>query len=188
VQFVKYVRAARGRQGVDALMREAGLSGYLFRPVDCYSDETWRVLVETYASQTGREPGALLRDFGEAMVPWLVEMYRSSIDPAWDTLVLLEQITQRYADALPEVPFPAGVRRIRPGELAVSCEPVRGLCSLLHGAIAGVATHCRDEVAIVHERCIDAGDDRCLLLLREVRREMAVTSRGTIGSFRKPPV
>jgi len=114
-----------------------------------------------------------VEEFGEFLVPGLVELYASLISPDWRTLDLIEHVEQsihvvvRKRDPLAKPPEIVA-QRVSPGEVVVTYRSPRKLCSLAKGTIKGVAKRYKEQVEITETSCMLSGAPECKLRVRKI--------------------
>jgi predicted hydrocarbon binding protein len=167
--FHELSRYADGRQGPGAwtaIRQAAGLPSDFFLITDDYPDDDFMSLCGQAASRTGQSLEALLEDFGTFLVPGLLSIYGSLVEPKWDVLSFLEHtedvIHRAVRIAHPEARPPAlKVLRTDEEEVTVIYRSPRQLCALACGIIAGVAQHYEAPVRIRQDTCMHRGDPEC---------------------------
>lgn len=167
-ELKKYVEATLGKPAWTELLEAAGFAGKVYLPVSEYSDAEMFALVNHASTKIGTPVDALLQGFGEFIVPDLVQIYRTSIAPAWTTLDLLEHTEAvihhavRMRDSTASPPQLAVVRSdVRAVEITYSSQ--RKLCAVAKGIVRGVAQHYGERVEIVEATCMHQGAPVCLI-------------------------
>ena len=167
----KFVAA---RYGADVWMRavaEAGFAGVTFVPTTDYPDADATAVLAAAARHAGRDPEALLQDFGEFLAGELIALYRSIIPAAWKTLDVIanaEATIHRIVRLRnPEAKPPRlNCRRVSGDEVSVIYRSERRLCSLAKGLCRGIAAYFRESVAVSESACMLKGAPECVLSIR----------------------
>jgi hypothetical protein len=170
-ELQKYVTARLGAGAWDELLKQAGLGGTLFLPVQEYPDGHALALVATACRITGKEPGAILEDFGEFIVPDLVKTYGSLIKPEWKTLDLIENtedtihrvVRARNPGARPPS---LKVERPRPNEVIITYSSARRMCALAKGIVKGIAKAYKERVTMLEPSCMLLGAPACRITVK----------------------
>ncbi len=167
-ELKKYVEAKLGKPAWTELLEAAGVSGKVYLPVSEYPDAELVALVNLASTKSGMPVDALLEGFGEFIVPDLLQIYRSSIGPAWTTLDLLEHTETvmhravRMRDSTASPPKLAVVRS-DPRSVAITYGSPRKLCAVAIGIVRGVAQHYGERVEIDEATCMHQGAPVCLI-------------------------
>jgi hypothetical protein len=165
-ELSRYADAREGPGAWTTIRQEAGLPSDFFLITDDYPAEDFMALCGHTASRTGQSLEALLQDFGTFLVPGLLGIYGTLVDPKWDVLAFLEHteavIHRAVRIAHPEARPPAlRVVRSSEDEVTVIYRSPRRLCALACGIIAGVAQHYESPVRIHQDTCMGRGDPEC---------------------------
>jgi len=171
-ELKKYVDTRLGGGAWDGLLREAGMPGRLFMPVEEYPDVTAVALVTAAARITKLDAQVLLQDFGRFIATDLLKMYASRIRPEWRTLDVVEHteetihrvVRQRNAGARPPE---LKCVRTSPGEVVIHYRSGRRMCGVAKGIVLGMADHFRETVAVTEEDCMLRGGDECRITARK---------------------
>jgi predicted hydrocarbon binding protein len=166
----KYVRTKLGDEAWTNLRAAAGLAGRIYLPVQPYPDEEMDALITTVAQLSGISTDHLLQDFGRAIVPDLMTVYRPLLSREWRTLDLLEHLESSVHPAVrgsnPGADPPAlRVERQSPDCVLIHYDSPRRWCALGKGLIHGIAVHYGDRVTIAEESCMLRGNPSCQLLV-----------------------
>jgi hypothetical protein len=172
--FTSLKKYATTRLGADAwptLLREAGLSGRIYLPIQAYEDKEILTLVSTASRITGKPTQALLEDFGEFLVPDLVSIYRSMIRPEWRTLDLLDNVENTIHKAVrlrdkTATPPTLVVSRPGPNEVVVVYSSPRRMCGVAKGIVRGLASHYKERVTVSETSCMLRNDSCCRLQVK----------------------
>jgi predicted hydrocarbon binding protein len=170
--FKQFVVAQHGKVAWNVIAQAAGTrSSYLI--TDQYPDEEFVALVRATADRSGTTMAALLEEFGAALVPTLLTLYGSFVNPAWRTLALLvntERVmhkTIRMRDPEAKPPH-LSARRVSDREVHIEYASKRRLCALAIGICKGVAAHYKETVTVEQPECMERGDAACRLIVRLV--------------------
>jgi hypothetical protein len=170
-EFSRYVETRFGREIWNEAVAAAGLSNPVFLPTQIYPDPDLMGIVSALCRKTGREPGAMLEDFGTFVVPFLASLYAALIDANWTLLELLEQtestihrvVRIREAGAAPPQ---LKCRRLGPHEAEIVYTSDRKLCAFARGIILGLARLYEDPVDLTEPACMLKGDPACRIFVK----------------------
>lgn len=163
------VRRERGDDTWEALLDVTGLDG-VFTSLGNYPDGRLFQLVGAASSALGQPPEAVLRWFGRSAIPLLAERYPHFFEDhrsTRDFLLTLNHIIHAEVRKLyPGADVPTfGFDTSSPDVLLIDYRSKRKLCSLAEGFVEGAADHYREQVTMDQSRCMNRGDDRCVLRL-----------------------
>jgi len=173
LELRKFVGARLGEGAWDDVIRQSGLGSSIYLAVKNYPDAEALKLVETACSLTGRPSADLLEDFGEFIVPDLLQFYGSQLDPAWKTLDVIENteetihkvVRRRNPGAKPPQ---LRCERPSPEEVVVRYTSARRMCALAKGICRGLAAHFGERVAISESACMLAGAPECRISVQRM--------------------
>jgi len=172
VQFEAFVQKRFGAEAWRALCLEAQLSDRIYLPISVYPDAEIFALVDA-AVETTRKPAAeLLGQFGEFLIPPLMDIYGNARMKSWQALDLLENtettihrvVRAREPDATPP---PLDCERVSETEVAITYRSSRGLCALAQGLVRGVATFYGERIEVGESSCMHEGADSCRIWARK---------------------
>lgn len=174
LELRKFVSARLGDHAWDELLQQSGLGSQVYLAVKEYPDADALKLVETACARTGKSSSALLQDFGEFIVPDLLQLYGSQLDPSWRTLDVIENteetihkvIRRRNPGAKPPE---LHCERASPSEVVVRYTSARKMCGLAKGICRGLAAHFGETVAVSEASCMLAGAPECRISVELVR-------------------
>jgi hypothetical protein len=155
------------------LVRRAGTTASDFKNFHEYPDGDALALVQTASEMTGKDPGAILLDFGRFLGKELVRVYAPLIDRSWKTLDVLlntEQTIHRVVRTRNRQARPPVLRFTRegPGEVMLHYASQRKLCPLAKGIVLGLAENYGETVELADESCMLTGDSECRIRVRKV--------------------
>jgi len=167
-ELKKYVDERLGGDSWNVLRKEAGLGHKVFLATETYEDKDIVDLVVTAARITGRDVGDILEDFGEFLVPDLLEVYGALVKGEWRTIDFLENvesIIHRTVRLRNPGASPPDLRCERSTEraLTMTYTSQRKMCALARGLIHGVARHYGEAIRIDELTCMTRGDGQCQL-------------------------
>jgi len=171
LELKKYVDLRWGKSAWSALVADSGLMGRTYFPIHEYPDEEAVALVGTVSKTTGATVPAILEDFGEFIVPDLLQVYRSLIHSKWKTLDLIEN-TEKMIHRVVRLQNPGArppeliAERKNPTEVAIRYRSSRRMCGIAKGLARGVAKHYGEQLAIDEPQCMHAGAAECVIELR----------------------
>jgi heme-NO-binding protein len=165
-ELSNYVDARLGPGHWTTMRKAVGLPSDFFLITEDYPDEDFPALCAQAASRSGQSMDEILEDFGAFLVPGLLSIYGTLVDPKWHVLDFLEHtedvIHRAVRLAQPSARPPAlRVVRTAADEVTVIYSSQRRLCALACGIIRGVAQHYESRVEISQETCIHRGDSEC---------------------------
>lgn len=167
-ELEKYVVREIGQTGL-ARMRDLtgrGDGGYQFDAA--YPDGDLFVIVRGMVEATGRPPEVIVEEFGEALVPGLLDVYGFLVDPRWSFLEFLLN-TENVIHAGVKLNSPGSkppviqAAQAGPETVKITYRSKRRLCPVAKGIIRGAAAHYGVEVAISEETCMLRGDPDCVI-------------------------
>ncbi|HEY8232729.1 MAG TPA: heme NO-binding domain-containing protein, partial [Vicinamibacteria bacterium] len=173
LELRKFVGARLGEGAWDDLIRQSGLGASIYLAAKDYPDAEAHKLVEAACSVSGRSSGELLEDFGEFVVPDLLQFYGSQLDPAWKTLDVIENTEETIHKVVrrrnPGVKPPElRCERPSPDEVVVRYTSARRMCALAKGICTGLAVYFGERIAISESACMLAGAPECRISVRRL--------------------
>lgn len=178
VELQRFVIARHGRAVWQDLLREAGLGTKAYLISQQYPDSDILALVTRAAAATGTTVPTMLEEFGEFIVPDLIDMYRPLLKTEWRTLDLLEH-TEKTIHGVVRLrnqgaaPPRLRCRRVGPEEIHLSYDSERKMCAVARGIIRGLAKHFGETVSIVESACIHRGAPSCEMSIRRAAASSA---------------
>lgn len=171
-ELKKFVGTRLGDGAWDNLMRESGLGAKVYLAAASYPDTDAVALVTTASRITGLPAMALLEDFGEFIVPDLVQMYGALLDPTWRTLDTIEK-TENTIHSVVRMrnkgaePPQLKVTRTGPDEVVLEYSSARKMCGVAKGISRGLAKHFGERIVIDEKSCMHQGAPRCDISIRK---------------------
>src|ERR1700693_3301479 len=133
-----------------------------------YPDEEVYLIVADVVETTGLSSDVILEQFGQAMVPGLLDLYGILVNSRWSFLDFLLNtegaihkgvgLSARSAD-----PPAIEVQRAGPEAVTIVYRSRRRMCSVAKGIVRGAAAHYGAAIAISEDRCMHRGDPECLI-------------------------
>lgn len=170
-ELKKFVDGKLGPDSWTKLMKESGLKAKVYLSTQEYPDAEINLLVSTASRLTGKNPQAILEEFGEFIVPDLVNIYGSLIKPAWRTLDLIEH-TEETIHKVVRIKNPGAhppelkCTRPSPKEVVITYNSARKMCAVAKGIARGIAKHYREQIMIHESSCMLRGNAVCILSIR----------------------
>lgn len=165
VELKKYVTARYDEKTWEALLDKAGLKHQTFLASNVYPDQEILALVGAACHATGASPAAVLEDFGDFIVPDLIDQYKFLMKPGWGLLEFLENTEDTIHKIMR---FHKGVtpprlvtHRLGDDKLIISYSSSRKMCALLKGIVKGSAKFFNEGVTVTESRCMLHGDPEC---------------------------
>ena len=171
-ELKKYVEARHGSDAWKACLETAGLGQKMFLPITTYPDAEAVAIVTAASKLTNISTEHILEDFGEFIVPDLLSMYRSLVEPHWRTIELLlhtEDVIHRVVRINnpgaqpPQLQF----EQLGPNELKFNYNSPRRMAAVAKGIIKGIAKHYRQAV-LIRERKKPDGSSEMSITVREL--------------------
>ena len=167
-ELEKYVVMETGRSGLARIRKLTGRGDAGYELEKTYPDAELAVIIGGLVEATSRPPEQIIEEFGESMVPGLLEVYGFLVNPRWsfiDFLLNTESVIHRGVKLHTPSASPPElqVERAGPESVVVTYRSKRALCPLAKGIIRGAAAHYRVEVKLTEERCMLRGDSECLI-------------------------
>ena len=166
-----FVVSEYDRDAWQAIQREAGLGPTVYVPLTEYDDADVLALVGAASELTGTDVSTLLDEFGQFLVPPLVETYGVHVDEDWTGLELLANVEEYIHTALRAKQLssftPPNLRSEWEGndQVRITYGSDRELCALAKGLIRGVGEHYGEPLVLEESSCMLAGDERCEILV-----------------------
>jgi len=171
LELKKFVELRWGSRAWPALLADGGYPTRIYLPAHEYGDDEMVGLVGTISLTTGVTVPAVLEDFGEFMVPDLLQVYRSLVHATWRTLDLIEN-TERMIHRVVRLRNPGarppalGVERKGARALSIRYHSPRRMCAVAKGIARGVAKHYGEAIVLEEPRCMHQGSPDCLIEVR----------------------
>jgi hypothetical protein len=167
VELRKYVVAKFDEKTWEQLLEKAGLKHQMFLASTVYPDQDAIALVSTACQMTGAKPNAVLEDFGEFILPDLIEQYKFLVKAEWGLLDFLQNTEEtihkimRFHKGV--TPPRLGAHRIEENKLLISYSSQRKMCALLKGMVRGAAKFYKEDITMIESRCMLQGDSECVV-------------------------
>lgn len=170
-ELKKYCDTRLGPESWNRLLEQSGMSGRIFLALESYPDRDAIALLKAACRLTGREPSAVLEDFGVFITPDLLRMYASRIRPEWRTLAFLCNVEETIHKVVRHRNPGAEPPQLKcaisgPDQVTIIYASQRKLCALARGLIRGVAHSYAEEVSIAEPSCMLSGSPVCKLIVR----------------------
>ena len=161
------VSDAYGEDAWDALLEGARLDG-AYTSVGNYPDAHFTSLVGVAAESLGRPTNDIVREIGESALPRIAVRYPQFFEHHTSTraflLTLNDVIHAEVRKLYPRADVPVFDFETPDDEtLILGYHSERKLCALAEGFIIGAAAHFVERVTIDQPKCMNRGDDRCLV-------------------------
>lgn len=166
-----FVVSEYDRDAWQAIQRDSGVGETVYVPLTEYDDADVLALVGAASEATGVDVPTLLDEFGQFLVPPLVETYGVHVDEDWTGLELLANVETYIHTALRAKQLssytPPNLRAEWDGDdrVRLTYASDRELCALAKGLIRGVGTHYEEPLAIQEPSCMLTGDAQCEILV-----------------------
>lgn len=158
----------------DLLLEAASVEG-AYSSLGSYPDGEFLKLLAEMPAAVHAPREDLIRWFGRKAIPILAERYPIFFEPHDSTRSFLltlndiihPEVRKLYPDAdVPVFDFHVreDVESLPNQALALGYRSARRLCTLAEGFIAGAADHYEERVSIEQPKCMNRGDDSCLLI------------------------
>ncbi len=170
----KYVDTKLGGDTWKNLLKESGIGSKTYVPIQVYPDQEAIVLVSTASKMTGEPVPAILENFGEFIVPDLVDLYGHLIKSEWKTLDLIEN-TGELIHRVIRMKNPGAnppeleCSRPSPDEVVITYKSPRKMCALAKGLAKGIAEHYDENILITEASCMLKGSPDCKISVKLVK-------------------
>ncbi len=160
------IEREHGEDVWDELLEETELEG-AYTSLGSYADEQFYLLVRSASARLGISSDDLIRYFGRNALPMFAARYPKLFEAHTTarTFVLTlndiihPEVRKLYPGAdVPEFDFDA-----RGDVLIMGYQSPRRLCAFAEGLLHGSADHYHERLSIEQPRCMNRGDDRCVL-------------------------
>lgn len=154
----------------DALLDSAGLAGS-YTSLGNYDDAEIVALVEAAAAALGLSRSQVLRWFGEKAMPILKDRYGAFFEKHGSSKdfvlsvnsMIHPEVRKLYSGA--SCPF-FHFREAADGAVTMEYDSARRMCDLADGFVRGAANLYCEGVDVLHHRCMNHGDEKCVLEMR----------------------
>jgi hypothetical protein len=167
-ELEKYVVRELGHTGLSRMrdLTGRGDGGYQFDKA--YPDDEMFVILRGLVEATRRAPEEIVEEFGEFLVPGLLEVYGFIVDPRWsflDFLLNTEAIIHAGVKLNTPGARPPVIQALRAGPetVKISYRSRRRLCPLAKGIIRGAAAHYNVAINLSEDVCMLRGDSECVI-------------------------
>jgi len=169
-ELKKYVDTKLGKDAWNGLLAAAGLSHRVYLTGVPYPDEEVMALVTTASKTTGLPAADILEDFGEFIVPDLVQTYRPFIKPGWKALDMIEHTEETIHRAVRlrdrgAKPPQLKVTRVDARSLQLVYTSPRKLCAVAKGIAKGVGAFYKQPLTLTETTCMLRGDAVCAITI-----------------------
>lgn len=161
-----------GEETWDALLDVAGLDG-AYTSLGSYPDEDLMRLVDAASVELGLTSDEVVRWFGRSALPLFATRYPQLFEPHDSTrsfvLTLNDIIHPEVRKLYPGADVPVFDFEERNGVLIMGYRSPRKMCAFAEGLLHGAADHYGEQLTIDQPRCMNRGDDRCVLEIGFIR-------------------
>jgi predicted hydrocarbon binding protein len=176
-----YVESKLGPAAWEDLLVTVGIPGKMFLATQTYPDNELVAIVAAASRLARKGVPALLEDFGQHILPTLLQVYRSFINPRWKALDLLEHTEEAIHKVVRiknrgATPPELTCARLSPEELAITYSSPRRMCGLAKGIIKGIARHYGEKVNVSEFSCMHSGAASCLILVRQASESIPASA------------
>ncbi|MDS0475309.1 heme NO-binding domain-containing protein [Natrinema sp. 1APR25-10V2] len=171
-----------------SIQREADVEEKVYVPVTVYPDGDVYEIARTAGELTDQSPRTILTQYGEWVVPALLETYDLHIDDEWQGLELIANIQQFHTSLRTRDMTTLTTPRIRSERLEenrvrITYDSDRKLCDIARGAIQGVAKRFDEELVAEERTCMHEGDDACRF---DIRRTVPADAGASVATRSNP--
>lgn len=183
-QLGNYISAKLGGDSWQQILEQAKVPLKIYIPNQTYSDEEMESLVQAATLVAGMSRNTLLENLGEYMVPDMMNIYGSLIEPSWRTLDVLENLPEiiervQATHESEQIEHPTfSYQRTGPDRLQMTYSSSRHLCGLAKGMIKGFARYFSEQVVIKEAFCMDLGSPACQIIVDLLPVETPPDSNG----------
>lgn len=166
-----FAQARLGDHSWETLLREAKLPARVYLAFQSYPDEEAGALVAAAAKVSGRSSRLVLADFGEFMVPNLLQIYGAFIQAGWTILDVIqnaERIHERVRRDPHARPPTLVCERTDLNTVRVIYASQRKMCGLGIGFVRGLASALKQQVDVRETQCVFNGSPHCEFIVKRV--------------------
>jgi predicted hydrocarbon binding protein len=168
IEFERFVKARLGGRGWPEVLRAARVEARLYVPRTDYPDAELLALLAALSAKTGESAAAIQEAFGEFIVPDLMALARSFVDPTWKTIDLIANTEATIHEVLRRAgtntsPPLLKCEKTSPREVVVAYASTRKMCAFARGIANGVAKHYGERISIDEPACMLKGAAACEL-------------------------
>lgn len=169
----KFVDTNHGPEAWDAILEHAGYPGLVLSPIGTYPDEAVFALLGAGCELLQVELDELLRVLGRFAGPELIAFAGTMLHPDWKTFELLsnvESLIHRTVRMQNPTAQPANIQafRLSADEAQIVYSSRRGLCTLAHGIIEGIADFYKEDISVREVTCAKQGQPFCTFEAKRV--------------------
>ncbi|MDB4930301.1 MAG: hypothetical protein JWM10_2785 [Myxococcaceae bacterium] len=170
-QFRQFIVEGSGREAWLELTLAAGTGADAYQISGTYPDEHFAALAAAAARRLGESEAVVLAAFGRFLVPTLLRVYGSLLDPSWRTLDVIartEETVHRAVRLRDPTASPPVLAARREGDdvVLIDYASPRRLCPVAEGIARGLAEHFGERVEVTQPACMLRGDPRCAIRVR----------------------
>jgi hypothetical protein len=169
-ELKKFVNHAIGPGSWEEVIAQASTQQKQFVPGGEYADADAVAIVTHVSNRTQKSVEALLGDFGEFIVPDLINFYGVLMKPSWRTLEVVLN-TESMIHAIIRLKDPSAkppeihVERRGTSAVQITYGSPRRLCAVAKGIVRGVARAKGETVNVEEKACMHQGAPQCRILL-----------------------
>lgn len=158
--------AAYGAAIWEDLLRDIGSDG-VYTSLGSYDDDQVQSLVLAASRKLSQPPAEILRWFGRAAMPLLVERYPRYFEGQSSIRAFLYSVNKIIHPEVRKI-YPGAIvptfefRDAEDGGLLMGYRSPRRFCSLVQGFVEGAAAHFGEIIVFTHLKCMHNGDNACL--------------------------
>lgn len=166
LELRKFVEAGFGRDGWMQILKKADIGEDLFMPSKTYPDHQIVSIVMAACEITGKSAHEILDAFGKFIVPDLIGIYGSFIDPKWTMIDMIENVDTtihrivRMKNAGADPPE-LSCTRLEKNKIEITYKSNRKMCAFAKGLVAGLADHYSVKATVTETLCMHNGDAEC---------------------------
>ncbi len=169
----KFVETNHGPEAWEAMLEHAGHKGLVLSPIGTYPDEAVFALIGAGCELLQVELEDLLRVLGRFAGPELIGFAGTMLHPDWKTFELLsnvESLIHRTIRMQNPTAQPANIQafRLSDDEAQIVYSSRRGLCTLAHGIIEGIADFYKENISVREVTCTKQGHPFCTFEAKRV--------------------
>jgi hypothetical protein len=169
VELKKFVEAKHGTDAWKAVLKDAGLSNKIFLANAVYPDQEIVAIVTAASKLTNTPAEHILENFGEFIVPDLMDMFRVLINPKWKTMEMLLN-TETTIHTVVRLKNPGAepprlqFTQTGPNRLKFNYDSPRQMSAVAKGIMKGVAKHYGETIEI-QERKYASGSSEMMITI-----------------------